>query len=59
MAEKKVVDLYWEGDTMVHIYEDGTSMRFEGAYLMSHKVEYPEGSGVVVEDVDLAALTLP
>lgn len=51
MAEQ-VADLYWEGDTLVTVAVDGQVTRFEGAYLISHKIEYPEGSGVVVEEVD-------
>ncbi len=53
MSERRVARLLWDGDALITVYTDGTAHRYEGAYMTAHKVHYPEGSGVVAEDVPL------
>lgn len=57
MVEKKtgrpVKSVGWDGPDLLMTYADGAqeTVRFAGARLVSHKVEYPADSGVVVEEM--------
>ncbi len=51
MSDRTVARLLWDGNDLVTVYTDGTTLRFVGAYFTSWKTVYPKDSAIVVEDL--------
>lgn len=57
MTEKStgrpVESVHWDGPDLLITYADGIreTVRFINAFPVSNKVSYPEGSGIVVEEL--------
>lgn len=48
---KKVVNIEWEGDTLIMETEDGEVFRYENAHITDIKYDYEDDENIVVEKI--------